>query len=149
MNNNDFIQDDENLYRRVRINTKNPNDENRYRYNDLGEVEILPTAFFDRNNQPSVDRAKLRGFNPASSQIDETDGIVSLIASEVRAIPIENHTVDVIYDPISGNCAHSQITITSEGTVSKSKQKEAFRTLRYALVWLATEKGWTLEPKTN
>ncbi len=83
------------------------------------------------------------------SQIDETDGIVSLIAGEVRAIPIQDHAVDIIHAPTSKNPAHSQITIIPEGDISNTKRNKAFRTLRKALAILATEKGWTLEPSAN
>ena len=146
MDRNDSVQDNEELYRRVRKNSEKPY---RYSYDDIGVVTIHSTAFFDPNKQPSVDRAKLNGFNPVLSKENETDGIVSLIAGEVRAIPIEDHTVDVIYAPISGNSAHSQITITPEGTISNTKQRKAFRTLRKALARLATKRGWTLEPEVN
>jgi hypothetical protein len=149
MDKNNSIRDDEELYRRVRINTKNVNDTKRYSDNTTGPVEIYATAFFDRSKQPSVDRAKLRGFNPTLSQIDETDGIVSLIAGEIRAIPIQDHAVNIIHDPTSKNPAHSQITITLEGDISNTKRNKAFRTLRKALAILATEKGWTLEPSVN
>lgn len=146
MDKNDPVRDDEELYRRVRKNSEKPY---RYSYDSTGKVEIYSTTFFDPNKQPSVDRAKLREFNPTLSKEDETDGIVSLIAGEVRAIPIEDHSVDVIYDPISNNLAHSQIIITSEGVISNTKQRKAFRTLRKALARLATGKGWTLEPEAN
>ena len=128
---------------------KNAEEPNRYSYDNTGKVTIHSTAFFDPNRQPSVDRAELRGFNPVLSQIDETDGIVSLIAGNVRSIPIADHTVDVIHAPVSGNPAHSQIVITAEGTISNTKQRKAFRTLRKALARLATENRWTLEPQEN
>ena len=146
MDNNGTVRDDEVLYRRIQKNLEEPN---RYSYDNTRKVTIHSTAFFDPNRQPSVDRAELRGFNPALSQIDETDGIVSLIASHVRAIPIEDHAVDVIYAPILDNPAHSQITITPLGIISNTKQRKAFRILRKALARLATENGWTLEPQEN
>ena len=62
---------------------------------------------------------------------------------KVRGILIENHTVDVIYAPIledPKNLAHSLITIKSKVNVSKSKQKEAFNTLRRSLVLHSTVK---------
>ena len=146
MSKNDFVRDDEELYRRVRKNSEKPN---RYSYDDTGEVTIHSTAFFDPNRQPSVDRAELREFNPTLSKKDKTDGIVSLIAGHVRAIPIEDHTVDVVYAPTSDNSAHSQIIMTPECCISNSKQRRAFRNLRRALARLATENGWTLEPQAN
>lgn len=136
MNKDDFIEDDEELYRR-------------YSYDSETKGKINSKAFFDRDRQPSVDRAKLRDFQPALSKWCDTDGVVSLIAGEVRGILIENHTIDVIYAPIledPKNLAHSLITIKPKGNVSKSKQKEAFSTLRRSLVLLSTVK---IEPQKN
>ena len=136
MNKDDFIENDEELYRR-------------YSYDSETKVKINSKAFFDRDRQPSVDRAKLRDFQPTLSKWCDTDGIVSLIAGEVRGILIENHTVDVIYAPIledPKNLAHSLITIKSKVNVSKSKQKEAFNTLRRSLVLHSTVK---IEPQEN
>ena len=148
MNRNDSVQDDEELYRSVR--GKLEYDE--YSYNDAGELTIQPAAFRDRNREPSVDRAKLREFDPSLSKLSDTDGIVSLITSDVRAIPIEDRTIDVIYNPISENPAHSQITMTPKkfiSNISNSRQSKAFKSLQKALALLATENGWTLEPKAN
>lgn len=94
MDRNDFVRDEEELYRSVRGELNKE-----YFYNDAGKLIIQSVAFLDRNRQPSVDRAELREFNPALSKKDETDGIVSLIAGDIRAIPIEDHTIDVIYAP--------------------------------------------------
>ena len=48
MNNNDNIGNNEILYRRVKKHTPNvhPNDR-RYRLNRLGNLEVLPMAFYD------------------------------------------------------------------------------------------------------
>lgn len=153
MNRNDSVQDDEELYQSVR--GKLEYDE--YSYNDARELTIQPAAFRDRNREPSVDRAKLREFDPSLSKLSDTDGIVSLMTSDVRAIPvedrtIEDHTIDVIYNPISENPAHSQITMTPKkfiSNISNSRQSKAFKSLQKALALLATENGWTLEPKAN
>lgn len=136
MNNYDFIRNDEELSRQ-------------YSYDSETKVKINSKAFFDRNNEPSVDRSKFRGFKPASS-----NGIVSLIAGEVRGIQIDNHTVDVIYDPLPENPerslpenrAHSLIIVSPKCDLSKSKRKQAFSTLRRSLVLLSTVK---LEPQEN
>ena len=42
---------------------------------------FAPAAFRDRYKKPSVDRAKLKGFDPYLSRLDKTDGVVSLIVS--------------------------------------------------------------------
>lgn len=141
MNKYDFIRNDEELYRH-------------YSYDSETKVKINSKAFFDRNNEPSVDRAKFREFKPALSKRFDTDGIVSLITGEVRGIQIDNHTVDVIYDPLPENPerslpenpAHSLIIVTPKCDLSKSKRKQAFSTLRRSLVLLSTVK---LEPREN
>jgi hypothetical protein len=154
MDRNDIISDQEELYRSVR------SDEiyKEFYYNDVGQLIITEEAFRDRNKEPSVDRAKLRGFNPILSKLSETDGIVSLIANDVRSIgdvKTNNdngesfHSVDVVYDPINEpieNLAHSQITVEPKFFGSDNKQKKAFKLLRIALARLATKKGWTVEP---
>jgi len=143
MNKNDYVEDDEELYRRLPINDHI----HRYSHNNEGKVEINSKAFFDRDQQPSVDRAKLKNYDPKTSKLHDTDGIVSLIAGEVRGITIDNHTVDVIYAPILDfpkNLSHSLITVSSKNDLSKSKRKQAFSTLRRSLVLLSTVK---IEPQ--
>ena len=156
MDKNDYILDDEQLYRSVRGKLEYEE----YSYNETtGELRIRDVAFRDRNNKPSVDRAKLRGFNPSLSKLSETDGIVSLVTGEVRAIigDVKTktdtgnvvHSVDVVYKPIykvPKNLAHSEITVKPNFFGSTNKQKKAFRLLRFALARLATENGWTLQP---
>lgn len=153
MDNNDFVRDDEVLYRSVRGKL---NDE--YSYDDTGKLRIRSDAFRDRDKKPSVDRAELKGFNPSLSKLSDMDGIVSLMTRDVRAIgevktKIQDegivHAVDVIHVPTSDNPAHSQIIVNPEFFGSKSKQKNAFKLLRRALAKLATKNGWTLEPKKN
>ena len=141
MDKNDPVRDDETLYRSIR----GDEEAEHYTY-DGGELTIRPKAFMDRSRKPSVDRAELRGCDPSLSRLDETQGVVSLIASDVRAIKLDVHTVDVIYNPTSENPAHSQITITPECCVTTSKQDRVFRSLRTALADIATENGWTLRP---
>ena len=151
MNKNDSVQDNEVLYRSVRGGLE----AQKYLI-DAGTLIILPAAFRDRNKKPSVDRAKLKQFNPVLSKLSETDGIVSFIASEFRAIgrgttktekdDVVAHAVDVIPDPTPENPAHAQIIIYPEFFGSNSKQKNAFKLLQIALATLVTKKGGTLEP---
>ena len=150
MDKNDSVRDNEELYRCVRGKLE----DKEYILNK-GKLRILPKAFSDKQRKPSVDREKFRD-SPSLSRLNETDGIVSLIAGDVRALTaLETktedkevvHAVDVIYDPTPGNPAHSQITVTPEFFGSTSKQKYAFRLLRIALAELATKSGWTLQPE--
>ena len=152
MDKNDSVQDNEVLYRSVRGNLE------AQEYSiDSGTLIILPAAFRDRNRKPSVDRGKLKEFNPSLSKLSETDGIVSIIACEVRAIgkvttkyqkdDVVVHAVDVIPDPTPENPAHAQIIVYPEFFGSKNKQRNAFKLLQIALATLATKKGWTLEPR--
>ena len=107
MDNNDFVRDGEELYRSVRGKL---NEE--YSYDDTGKLRFSSQAFRDISKKPSVDRAELKGFNPALSKLSETDGIVSLMTRDIRAIgtvqtkiqdaDVVVHAVDVLYDPNSG-----------------------------------------------
>jgi hypothetical protein len=146
----DFILDEETLYRSVRKQESY----GEYYFDDNNKLIITHDAFRDRNKEPSVDRAKLHNFNPALSKLNDTDGIVSLIAVDIRAIgdvKTEDvcHAVDVVYDPIHNvpiNLAHSQITVEPKFFGSNSKQNKVFKLLRIALARLATQGGWTLPP---
>lgn len=151
MNSNDHVQDDEELYRNVRGKME----DKEYSIHD-GKLIIEPHAFWDRSKKPSVDRAKLLNFNPASALLGKTNGIVSINAGDVRAIGtvktkhenevIAEHAVDVIPDPTCENPAHAIIIVKPELLGSKNKQKNAFSLLQIALATLATKNGWTIEP---
>ncbi len=147
---NDIVRNEEKLYRSVRGEIEY----DEYSINDTGEYIIQPAAFRDRNKQPSVDRAKLRDFNPSLSKLSGTDGIVSLIVGEVRCLPkndieLIDHTIDVVYMPTMENPAHSQIMITPKSSISKTRAKKAFKSLQKALARLANLKGWALKPNTR
>jgi hypothetical protein len=106
MANNDIVQDDEKLYRNVRGELKY----DEYSYDDTGKLIIHSTAFRDTCKKPSVDRAKLKKFDPVLARLNPTNGIVSVMTDKVRSIgevktKIKGtdtvvHAVDVIYDPI-------------------------------------------------
>ena len=151
MDKNDFVRDNEVLYRSVRGKYGEE-----YSYDNIGKLKISSEAFRDRERKPSVDRAELKEFNPALSKRNDTDGIVSLIAADVRSIgtvktKIQDtdavvHAVDVIYDPTLENPAHSKIVVNPELFGSKNKQRNIFKLLQLALAELAEKNGWTLEP---
>jgi hypothetical protein len=160
---NASIWDDEELYRSVRSELA----AEEYIF-DRGKLQIRSNAFRDINKKPSVDRAKLKEFAPFCSKLSDTDGIVSLMTADVRAIgtvktkdqnaDIVVHAVDVIYDPNPKsnpeNYAHSQIIVNPDFFETDifdtdSKKERTFYKLKKALARLATKRGWTLEPKTN
>jgi hypothetical protein len=151
MDKNNFIRDDEVLYRSVRGKYGEE-----YSYDNIGKLKISSEAFRDRERKPSVDRAELNEFNPSLSKRNDTDGIVSLITADVRAIGTVKtknqnadaiaHAVDIIYDPIPENPAHSKIVVSPEFLGSKNKQRNVFKLLQLALAELAEKNGWTLEP---
>lgn len=149
----DHISNQEILYRSVRSK-----DNSEYFYNEDNQLIITRAAFSDKIKQPSVDRAELRDFTPSLSKLNESDGIVSLITGDVRAIgsietPHEEasnvkHAVEVVYSPRQENNAHSHVTVEPSFFGSDKKQKKAFKLLRIALARLATNSGWLLEPQT-
>ena len=152
MNSREPVQDNEELYRNVRGKLE----DKEYSIQD-GKLRIEYHAFWDQSRKPSVDRAKLKNFDPASALLCNRNGIVSIKAGDVRAIGtvktkhenevIADHAVDVISDPKPENSAHSLIVIVKpELFGSKSKQRNAFKLLQIALAELATKNGWTLEP---
>ena len=141
------VRDDEILYRSIR-----GEEGNEYTISK-GKPDFNENAFKSRNRKPSVDRAILRDY-PALSLLSETDGIVRLIARQVRAIKsVEKpedkegvYAVDVTYAPTMINSAHSEIIVIPEFFGSNKKRKHAYKLLRIALALLATKSGWTLKP---
>ena len=142
------VQNDEILYRSVR-----GEEGKEYTTQSNGKPDFNYEAFKATNRKPSVDRAILRD-HPSLSLLSDTDGIVSLIAGQVRGIKsVERpegeeavYAVDVIYAPTTENPAHAEIILIPEYFGSRGKQRLAYRLLRIALALLATENGWTLPP---
>lgn len=141
----DHIADAEILYRRVLSDSK-------FTTLDSGTLFVAPAAFFDRNKQPSVDRATLCNHDPSYAQADdERTGVVQLVALDVRNLelrkegnnPVE-YAADVIADPIALNPAHAEIR--TDPTISSSK---VFKRLRTGLAILANQHGWLIEPDPN
>lgn len=146
-----LVNDDEELYRSVREETRGFDE---YNYDDDKNLVITPKAFNDREKNPSVDRATLKDNNPELSKKSETDGILTLLANDVRKIgevktgEETNHSVDVLHKPDSDNLSHAEITVNPAFYGNDKKQKRAFKLLRISLAYLATKNKWTLEPKT-
>jgi hypothetical protein len=148
-----YVSDEEKLYRNVRGEGADE-----FFYDPTtGRLKIESKAFLDQQKEPSVDRAKLKNFDPQKSRIGKEDGVVTIITQEVRQIgdvvtnnnegKKVNHAVDVNPDPISQNAAHARIVVVPRFFGSQSKKDKAFRLLRIALARLASQRGWTLEPQ--
>lgn len=103
--------------------------------------------------QPSVDRSALCNSDPSHTKKSDTDGVVSVIADEVRAIKevtqndangnvITTHAVDVIPDAIiPENPAHALI-VASPAYANQRVFKKLLERLRQ----LAERHGWAIEP---
>ena len=137
MNNSDYVDDTEGLYRRIlpnKLNTKTPP---HYIVKASGEIKIESAAFLG-GERVSVDRAKLNDFNPDATKECCTDGIISVIAEDIRSIIIQDHTTDIEYKPINGNKAHSEIIISpNRDGISNSRKREALSDLRRGLANIA------------
>jgi hypothetical protein len=143
------VEDDEFLYRSVR------DDPNCFAIIG-GLCRLSSSAFNDAGCKPSVDRAVLVQNNPAISQKGPEQGVVTLLASEVRAIaPLVQydasgknkksvHLVDVLHAPILVNLAHAQVeaspAITGSGVMKRLKE---------SLCRLADTRGWTIPPESQ
>jgi len=144
----DRVADDEELYRRVRETVAG---QVCYQI-EGGRVVFSQAAFNDPSKQPSVDRAKLRDFDPHRSRLTREDGIVTLEAGAVRRLgpipqydnrrqPLSEHAVDVVPDPIEGNGAHA-LVVTQPPVTGRS----VYKRLKDGLARLATEAGWRVTP---
>jgi hypothetical protein len=145
----DVVADDELLYRCIFCGL----DKN-YRVGESG-LELSSQAFTDRNQAPSVDRAKLCAFDPKFTQKNPDDGVVSLITGEVRMInvsqndqkgkPLFDYKIDVCSRPTDDNPSHAQIEPSPD-----YESKGAFRKVAERLARLATERiekqGWEIKP---
>ncbi len=140
------ITDDEVLYRRVPSNMKGL-----LKTLPDGTLKVSSQAFLDRNYRPSVDRAKLRNFNPSQTLGPFLGGVVSVITGDVRSIvdlvqPPLSMKVDVepkpiIDDPIEpDNPAHAEIY------TNPICSRSAFQRLCERLALLANSRPWEIEP---
>ena len=135
------VEDDEELYRSIR--------EGQYTIEN-GILRPNSQAFSDRYKKPSVDRANLVGNDPEQSKKSETDGVVSIVVTQVRETTIEDYQLNVISRPIINhetlpdNPAHAQIEPNKEYTSDKH-----FRKVIQRLSRLAEERGWLIEPSSK
>ncbi|WP_375476524.1 hypothetical protein [uncultured Nostoc sp.] len=146
----DVVTDDELLYRCIFCGL-----DKYYRIGEFG-LELSSQAFTDRNQAPSVDRAKLCSYDPQSTQKNPDDGVVSLITGEVRMInvsqndqkgnPVFDYKIDVCPRPTDDNPSHAQIEPSPNYT-----NKTTFRKVAEKLARLATERikkqDWEIKPQ--
>ena len=153
MNHVTRIDNDELLYRSVRAD---PNFDE-YTYDDERNLVILPNAFKDSHTRPSVSRAGMDRVNPCffPYRLSPTDGIVGLIAGEIRAIDdvtsqLENETlvyeVDIEHKPSRRNKAHARIYAIPKFKGKPKEKEDAFDRLKISLARLASKRGWIVDP---
>ena len=150
MNSNDPVRNDEELYCAVRIDKES--DECIYK---AGRYIVRSKTFSTRNQKPSVGRAELSKHDPVlylyRAPLDLRSGVVSFIASVIRAIELDDHTVCVEPAPCPNNPAHAQIVMKPTRCVSNSRRDRVFGALRRALASRATkiiaENGWRFPPQ--
>lgn len=139
---------DELLYRRV---PNRPGDF--YKPIDGGKHRVTSGAFGGRRGlpiseqRPSVDRAKLLGYDPAKSKRPgKDDYVVSFTVDEVKRIKLPGRTVKVVAKPIENepdlpdNPAHAEITVDRP-----FETKGQFDKLKQALARVADSK-WEIPP---
>ena len=146
-----YVDNGEVLYRSVRA------DCDEYRV-DEGRLRITANAFKDSCNKPSVDRSSMR-LDPRESRLGPTDGVASLVTVDVRKIgPLTiaapggrvSYAVDVQHRPIQQsasdvkeNLAHCQIECNPD------IKRNHFKKLKEALAYLASQRGWSVEPSVS
>jgi hypothetical protein len=145
------VDDVETLYRRIR------HIEGLYVVQADGTVRVSSAAFSDPLFRPSVDRAKFLHNDPKKAQRDPSDGVVSIVARNVRSIDtvvqndkagkiIQTFDVDIEHVPVldhptlPDNPAHAEIY-----TNPHCPNKSVFRKLAERLAQLANERPWEIE----
>ena len=127
-----------------------------YTKSSEGKINFSKSAFADRGLKPSVDRACLHGNDPTKTQLSNTDGVIGLIACNVRAIDDLSgcdhkgnittlYKIDVIHRPTPENKAHACIEPSPEYASDK-----VFKRLQQRLARLAdqhfVDHGWEIKP---
>ncbi len=146
----DFVADDEILYRSIPVKTG-------YDYSSDGQLNFSSSAFQDRYQKPSVDRAKLCNNDPKHTQQKPTDGVIKLIVGEIReeiveveSTPLRQYALDVIPDPIEAsslqkaNLAHALIISNPQ-----YHNDTGFRKAQRRLAYIATQNNpsWLIPPQ--
>jgi hypothetical protein len=146
----DFVDNDEVLYRRIPSRLRF--DQPLYILREDGTIKISSMAFLSRDFRISVDRAKLHDNNPRETQENDDDGVVSLLAKDVRNIAglirksdegnNVQFKVEVEPVPLSDNKAHAEIYAIP---AFEYDSRKIFRKLCERLAQLA-EHHWEILP---
>ena len=103
-------------------------------------------AFYDKKNEPSVDRACIHN-DLSKTQGDVGNGVIKLLAGNVRDIDIDYHKIDIKSDSTDENPAHSRIImIPNVNKVPSDMQKGLRQKFRENLALIANQLGWSIEP---
>lgn len=117
-------------------------------------LRLSHSSFNDPDKQPSVDRAGLQSSGPQATRFTETDGVVVMTASQVRAVrglktcdakgkALHDHDVDVHHAPEEHNYSHALIK-----TVPQAVSDGTFKRLKEALCRIAEGRGWAYPPSS-
>jgi hypothetical protein len=146
-----FIEDAEDLVRSVPVECDSSDP-------TTGATKISASAFNDQAKQPSVDRRNMLT-SLDSAKKKPSDGLVKVIAREVRAIQVEItgngkptgtfYGIDVVHRPIdpgnpandAPNPAHSQVE--SDPAITSDTR---FKKLKERLAQIAEQHGWLSPP---
>lgn len=127
-NNSKYVDEIELLYRYIRSNQENPN-ENHYTVEEPNNILIDKAAFSSGN--PSVNRAKLTRC-PKDTKKRPSDGVIGIWAKDIKKIELPdypNYTVDVKITPEEGNKAHAEIVLLPEQNKMSRSISRLFRKL--------------------
>ena len=116
-----------------------------------GTFKITAQAFADPYHRPSVNRATLCNNDPKSVQFEPEDGVVSVIAYDVRLIDsvvqkdskgtiVQTFIVDVEHVPETKNYSHAEIFIDPA-----SQSRGVVHRLMERLAYLANQRPWEIE----
>ena len=98
-------------------------------------------------NEPSVDRASKHNNDPSKTQGDVGNGVIKLLAGDVRDMDIDYHKIDIKPDPLDENPAHSRIIMMPNvNKVSSDMQKRLRQKFRENLALISNQLGWVIEP---
>ena len=143
------VLDNEKLFRAVR------DEPIHFSCDAAGALKRLSHSVFnDPDMQPSVDRATLRLGVAAESRKSPGDGVVELVAVEVRSIkalvsrdpkgkPTLAHDIDVIHAPEAENYSHALVR-----TAPQVASGGTFKRLKEALCLIAETNGWAFPPQS-
>ncbi len=120
----------------------------RYFKDELGQYQVGPMAFYDKENRISVSTA--RNIDIVSKiQIEPENGVVKLIVEDIYEIDVCQHVVNIenIPDEEYDNDEHCEISIIPDNNnIDGNKLKEIRSDFRDSLAIIANATGWEIKP---